>query len=125
MVGLLLASTTLERMEEVKQKDLGLEDLNSTPEHQMVYLLEYFMAVRIQETDHLDKTKEDFLDKEVATHLALDHHMNLMEGLQEIKEAQLLAMVVNLLNLVVDPILLKGSFPQPLVDLVAKDLLEA
>ena len=91
----------------------------------MVYLLEYFMAVRIQETDHLDKTKEDFLDKEVGTHLALDHHMDLMEGLQEIKEAQVLAMVVNLLDSEVDPILLKGSFPQPLVDLVAKDLLEA
>jgi len=124
VVGLLLASTTLEGMEEVKQEDLGLEDLISTQEDLMVHLLEYFMAVRIQETDHLDKTKEDFLDKEVATHLALDHHMDLMEGLQEIKEAQVLAMVVNLLDSEVDPILLKGSFPQPLVDLVAKDLLE-
>jgi len=111
-------------MEEVRQEDLGLEDLNSTQDHLMVYLLEHFMAVRIQETDHLDKTKEDLLGKEVATHLALDHHMDLMEGLQEIKEAQVLAMVANLLDLVVDPIHLKGSFPQPLVDLVAKDLLE-
>jgi len=55
------------------------------------------------------------LGKEVATHLALDHH---------IKEAQVLAMVANLLDLVVDPIHLKASFPQPLVVLVAKDLLE-
>jgi len=125
VVGLLLASaTTLEGMEEVKQEDLGLEDLNSTQEHLMVYLLEYFMAVRIQETDHLDITKEDLLDKEVVTHLALDHHMDPMEGLQEIKEAQVLAMVANLLDSVVDPIHLKGSSPQPLVDLVARDLLE-
>jgi len=124
-VGLLLASAaTLEGTEEVKQEDLGLEDLNSTPEHQMVYLPEYFMGVRIQGTDHLDKTKEDFLDKEVATHLALDHHMDQMEGLQEIKEAQALAMVANLLDSVVESIHLKGSFPQPLVDLVAKDSLE-
>jgi len=37
VVGLLLASTaTLEGMEEVKQEDLGLEDLNSTQEHLMV-----------------------------------------------------------------------------------------
>jgi len=124
-VGLLLASaTTLEGMEEVKQEDLGLEDLNSTQEDLMVYLLDYFMVVRLQETDHLDITKEDLLDKEVVTHLALDHHMDPMEGLQEIKEAQVLAMVANLLDSVVDPILLKGSFPQPLVDLVTKDLME-
>jgi len=112
-------------MEEVRQEDLGLGDLNSTQDHLTVYLLEYFMAVRIQETDHLVKTKEDLLVKEVATHLALDHHReDLMEGLQEIKVAQVLTMVVNLLDSVVDPIHLKGSFPQPLVDLVAKDLLE-
>jgi len=124
-VGLHLASaTTWGGMEEVKQEDPVLGDLTSTQEDLMVYLLEYFMVVRIQGTDHLDKTKEDLLDKEVATHLALDHHMDPMEGLQEIKEAQVLAMVVYLLDLVVDPILLKGSFPQPLVDLVAKDLLE-
>jgi len=124
-VGLLLASaTTLEGMEEVKQEDPVLGDLISTQEDLMVYLLEYFMAVRIQETDHLDITKEDLLDKEVVTHLALDHHMNPMEGLQEIKEAQVLAMVANLLDSVVDPILLKGSFPQPLVDIVTKDLME-
>jgi len=73
------------------------------------------MAVRIQETDHLDKTTEDLLE----------HPMDQMEGLQEIKEAQVLAMVANLLDLLVESIHLKGSFPQPLVDLVAKDLLEA
>jgi len=116
VVGLLLASaTTLEGMEEVKQEDLVLEDLISTQEDLMVYLLEYFMAVRIQETDHLDKTKEDLLE----------HPMDQMEGLQEIKEARVLAMVANLLDLLVESIHLKGSFPQHLVDLVAKDLLEA
>jgi len=125
VVGLLLASaTTLEGMEEVKQEDLGLEDLNSTQEDLMVYLLDYFMVVRLQETDHQDKTKEYLLAKEVVTRLALDHHMDPMEGLQEIKEAQVLAMVANLLDSVVDPILLKGSLPQPLVDIVTKDLME-
>merc|ERR1711872_406226 len=89
----------------------------------------------MEDLGHMDQ--EAFLDlmvtalvvdhhlQEVAIHLALDHHMDLMEGLQEIKEAQVLAMVVNLPDSEVDPILLKGSFPQPLVDLVAKDLLEA
>jgi len=126
-VGLLLASAaTLEGTEEVKQEDLGLEDLNSTPEHQMVYLPEYFMGVRIQGTDHLDKTKEDFLDKEVATHLALDHHMDLMEDFQEIKEAQVLEVVANPLDLVEESIHLKDSFHQLLVDLVlvVKDLVD-
>jgi len=119
VVGLLLASTTLEGMEEAKQ-----EDLNSTQAHLMVYLLEYCMEVRIQETDHLDKTKEDLLDKEVATNLVLDHHMDQMEGLEEIKEARVLAMVVNLLDLLVESIYLKGIYLQPLVDQVTKDLLE-
>jgi len=124
-VGLLLASTTtLEGMEEVNQEDLGLEDLNSTQEHLIVYLLEYCMEVRIQETDHLDKTKEDLLDKEVATYLVLDHHMDQMEGLEEIKEARVLAMVVNLLDLLVESIYLKGIYLQPLVDQVTKDLVE-
>ena len=109
-MGLLLASaTTLEGMQEAKQEDPVLEDLISTPEHLMVYLLEYFMAVKIQETDHLDKTKEDLLE----------HPMDQMEGLQEIKEAQGLAMVPNLLHLLVVSIHLMGSLSQPLVDLVA------
>merc|ERR1711915_589058 len=82
------------------------------------------MAVKIQETDHRDKTKEELLDKEVATHLALDRHMDLMEGLQEIKEAQALEVVANPLDSVEESIRLKDSFHQFLVDLVVKDLLD-
>merc|ERR1719369_2317163 len=50
--------------------------------------------------------------------------MDLMEGLQEIKEAQALEAVANPLDSVEEFIRLKDSFHQLLVDLVVKDLLD-